>query len=190
MNSEFIDSVDFKGHDFTVNRLDLADYEYCTFINCNFSNTDLSEISFSECEFEECNLSSVQLNNTSFKEVLFKNCKLLGMQFDQCNPMLFSTIFDSCQLNLSSFYQMELKNTIFKECTLHEVDFIETDISGLKFTECDFKGALFENTNLRKADFRSSYNYSLDPGLNRIAKAKFSLPEIKGLLDKFDIEIE
>lgn len=190
MNSKFIDSQNFKGINFTHNGLELADYEYCNFINCDFSNLDLSEISFSECEFEDCNLSSVILNSTSFKEVIFKNCKLLGMQFDKCNPMLFSIDFDDCQLNLSSFYDMELKNTKFKRCALHEVDFVEADLTGLKLEQCDLKDALFENTILRKTDFRTSFNYSIDPELNRIAKAKFSLPEIKGLLHKYDIEIE
>ena len=85
---------------------------------------------------------------------------------------------------------MELKNTKFKDCLLREVDFVETDMTGLNFVQCDFEGALFENTVLRKADFRSSFNYSINPELNQIAKAKFSLPEIKGLLNHYDIEIE
>ncbi len=39
-------------------------------------------------------------------------------------------------------------------------------------------------------DFRTSFNYSIDPQLNRIKKAKFSLPGIAGLLDKYDIVID
>ena len=51
-------------------------------------------------------------------------------------------------------------------------------------------GAAFENTILEKADFRTSFNYSIDPGKNRIKKAKFSLAGIAGLLEKYDIEID
>jgi len=51
-------------------------------------------------------------------------------------------------------------------------------------------GAIFENTILEKADFRTSLNYSIDPENNRIRKAKFSILEISGLLDKYDIEID
>jgi hypothetical protein len=37
---------------------------------------------------------------------------------------------------------------------------------------------------------RTSFNYSINPELNRIKKAKFSMPAVVGLLDKYDIEIE
>ena len=73
---------------------------------------------------------------------------------------------------------------------MQEVDFTECDISGSHFTNCNFLGAMFENTILEKSDFRTSINYSIDPELNRINKAKFSLHGIAGLLDKYDIEIE
>jgi hypothetical protein len=43
---------------------------------------------------------------------------------------------------------------------------------------------------LEKADFRTSYNYSINPEVNRIKKAKFSTAGIAGLLCKYDIEIE
>jgi hypothetical protein len=33
-------------------------------------------------------------------------------------------------------------------------------------------------------------NYSIDPDLNKIKKARFSTQGIAGLLDKYDIEIE
>jgi len=36
---------------------------------------------------------------------------------------------------------------------------------------------------------RTAFNYSLNPELNKIKKAKFSLPAVVGLLDKYDIEI-
>jgi hypothetical protein len=47
-----------------------------------------------------------------------------------------------------------------------------------------------QNTNMEKADLRTSYNYSLDPEINRITKAKFSILGISGLLEKYNITIE
>ena len=57
------------------------------------------------------------------------------------------------------------------------------------FNDCDLNGAIFENTNLEKADLCASYNYSFDPELNNIRKAKFSRAGALGLLVKYDIEI-
>ena len=58
------------------------------------------------------------------------------------------------------------------------------------FSECDLSKTLFENTNLSKCDFRTSFNYSIDPDKNKIAKAKFSAQNVSGLLDKYNIVIE
>ena len=58
------------------------------------------------------------------------------------------------------------------------------------FDNCDLARAIFANSILEKADFRTSYNFSIDPEINKIKKAKFSLTTVSGLLGKYDIEIE
>jgi uncharacterized protein YjbI with pentapeptide repeats len=73
---------------------------------------------------------------------------------------------------------------------LQEVDFTDCDLSEAVFERCDLERTQFINTNLEKADLRGSWNYSIDPEVNRIKKAKFSLPGITGLLDKYDIMID
>jgi len=42
---------------------------------------------------------------------------------------------------------------------------------------------------LKRADFRTSYNYSIDPENNNLKQAKFSAAGIIGLLDKYDIQV-
>jgi uncharacterized protein YjbI with pentapeptide repeats len=93
-------------------------------------------------------------------------------------------------LNNSVFYQTSIKKTIFKNSRLIEVDFTECDASNAVFNKCDLSGAIFDTTNLEKADFRTSVNYSIDPALNRLKKARFSLSEIYGLLYKLNIDID
>jgi len=73
---------------------------------------------------------------------------------------------------------------------MQETDFTETDLTSTIFETCDLQRAIFYATILEKADFRSSFNYSLDPERNRIKKARFSRLGIAGLLDKYNIEIE
>jgi uncharacterized protein YjbI with pentapeptide repeats len=85
---------------------------------------------------------------------------------------------------------MKLKMTTFRNSNLHEVDLTECDLTGSVFDNCDFMRATFENSIIEKADFRTSFNYSIDPEKNRIKKAVFSLTGIAGLLDKYDIEID
>lgn len=131
-----------------------------------------------------------KLGSTSFRDVRFKDCKLLGLRFDHCSDFLFSVSFENCMLNLASFYRMKIKGTKFKDCMMREADMTDADLTGIKFENCDLLKASFETSILEKADFRTAYNYSFDPELNKIKKAKFSREGLAGLLAKYDIEIE
>lgn len=190
MSETFIEGKEFKGNNFTKSPLAKGDYEECTFVDCNFSDTDLSEINFGECIFTQCDLSNVILHNTALRDVKFNQCKLLGLRFEDCNNFLFSVNFEGCQLNLSSFYKRSLKKTFIRECSLQEVDFTESDLTEAMFDNCDLLRALFEKTILEKADFRTAYNFTIDPEINRMAKAKFSLAGLPGLLGRYGIEVE
>jgi uncharacterized protein YjbI with pentapeptide repeats len=115
---------------------------------------------------------------------------MLGLRFDNCNSFGLSLRFENCSLNHSSFYGVKIKKTTFKKAQLQEVDFTESDLTSSLFEDCDLARATFGNTILEKTDFRTAYNYSIDPERNRIKRAKFSLTQVVGLLDKYDIDIE
>lgn len=186
MSDQYFADKTFKAR----KQIEKGDYEFCRFVNCILPNSDLSGISFIECEFENCDFSSSKLYDTSFKDVTFVKSKLVGLCFEDCNEFLFSIDFSESNLNLSSFYQMKPKNISFRDCNLKEVDFTEAELAETLFEKCDLHSAIFKNTNLRKADFRSSYNFLIDPEINKIEKARFSLMGLPGLLDKYDLEIE
>lgn len=198
MKQVFVEEKTFDRVDFTHSPLSKGEYEYCKFVSCNFTQSDLSGINFLECEFSGCNLSLVVLERSSLKEIKFKDCKMLGLNFGNCDPFRFIVHFDTCILNHSSFsnltspvkQRVRFRQTVFKNSLLHEVDFTECDLSSAVFDNCDLTRTIFELTILEKADFRSSFNYSIDPESNRIKKAKFSQSGIAGLLEKYDIEID
>ena len=189
MSKIYFEDKIFDGIDFSETALEQGEYENCTFKNCLFSNTDLLNIHFADCTFKDCNLSMAKIAQTAFKTVYFIGCKMLGLYFEHCNPFMLAVSFDTCTLNLSSFYKLNLKKTVFKDCSLQEVDFSEADLTSAVFNNCDLFKATFDNTNLEKVDFRTAYNYAFDLDKNRIKKAKFSAKGVVGLLSKYDIEI-
>jgi len=190
MNKVYEEEKTFEKVDFTKNHLPAGDYEQCTFMSCNFSSTVLANINFNECVFTGCDLSMIKPQKTGFKDARFKDSKLLGVNFSDCNKMLLKMAFENCVLNFSLFYKLNLKKTVFKNCMLRDTDFTEADLSGAVFDNCDMEMAKFENSILEGADFRTAYNYGIDPAINRMKKAKFSHAGIAGLLYKYDIEIE
>ena len=115
---------------------------------------------------------------------------MLGLRFDNCSAFGLSFSFDTCQLNNSSFYKTKIKKTSFKNSQLQETDFTEADLTNSVFDNCNLLQAIFDHTMLEKADFRTSFNYSIDPEINRIKQARFSISEIAGLLNKSDIHIK
>jgi uncharacterized protein YjbI with pentapeptide repeats len=115
---------------------------------------------------------------------------MLGLLFYNCSEFGLSFSFDNCNLDHSSFYKTKIKKTFFKNSHLQEADFTDCDLANSSFENCNLAKARFENTILEKVDFRTSHNYTIDPEINRIKKAKFSLTQVTGLLDKYDIEID
>lgn len=189
MTDSYTEGKVFKAKDFTEKGLPKGEYENCVFDGCVFQNSDLRGFVFIDCEFRNCDLSMAKITDTAFREVAFMGCKLLGLHFESCNKFLLSMSFDDCQLNLLSFYKLSLKGTKFRNCNLREVDFAEADLTSATFSNCDLTGATFDHTTLEKADLRTSTHYTIDPEKNRIRKARFSLPEVIGLLSGYDIDI-
>jgi uncharacterized protein YjbI with pentapeptide repeats len=189
MSTPYFEEKKFDKRDFSIHPLPAGEYESCSFTSCNFSSVDIGSITFIDCLFTGCNLSTVKTVQTTFRDITFKECKLLGIHFENCIQFLFSVSFEDCVLNHSSFYQMQLKKTLFKKCMMQEIDFTEADLSNAVLEKCDLSKTLFDRSILEKADFRTSFNYSIDPERNRIKKAKFSTDGIAGLLDKYDIQI-
>lgn len=190
MNPKVSENKKFERVDYSESLFPKGEYDCCTFINCNFYDTDLSNITFNECNFKECDLSLAKLSNSILNDIKFLNCKLLGVNFKDCNSLVLSVNFQDCSIKLSSFYRLKLKKTVFKNCNLQDVDFTDTDLTSSIFDNCDLLGAIFENTILEKADLVSSNNYSMDPERNKIKKAHFSRMGIIGLLNKYNIVIE
>ncbi|MBC7438430.1 MAG: pentapeptide repeat-containing protein, partial [Flavobacterium sp.] len=69
------------------------------------------------------------------------------------------------------------------------VDFMATDLSGVIFDNCDLYKSEFSKAIANKTNFKTSYNYNIDPSKTRIKKAIFSKENVKGLLYKYDLFI-
>jgi fluoroquinolone resistance protein len=115
---------------------------------------------------------------------------LLGINFSDCNDSLFTVKFTGCILDYCSFAKKKLMKTTFINSSVKNVDFSECDLTKSVFSNTDLMNSVFNRTILKEVDFLTASNYIIDPELNNIRKAKFSLNGIAGLLYKYDISIE
>lgn len=162
----------------------------CSFMNCDFSNGVFPSNKFIDCVFTNCNMAMASLNNCQLNNVTFKDCKLLGVNFSECIDFLFFVKFDGCILDYCSFVRKKLLKTSFINSSMKSVDFSGCDLTKSIFLNTDLMNAVFDKTILKEVDFFTAFNYSIDPEMNTIKKAKFSLHGVTGLLNKYDIKIE
>ncbi len=190
MEANLQEDKKFEQLDLSEQKVTNKEFVACEFVNCNFSKANLSNNDFVDCYFKGCNLALVQFSNTGLKNVQFSQCKLMGIDFSKCNTFLFSVGFENSQLDYSVFFQKKMKKTSFKDCSLKEVDFSEVDLSMSVFQNCDLLNASFNRSILEKTDFRTAYNFGIDPELNKMKHAKFSTEGLSGLLSKYQLDID
>ncbi|RVT98380.1 pentapeptide repeat-containing protein [Mucilaginibacter limnophilus] len=165
-------------------------FENCKFINCNFADANFFKMSFMDCRFESCNLSLVHLSETGLQDIFFKDCKLNEVDFSRCLDFLFSVSFEDCILDNAIFHKKKNKGSRFVNCSMIETDLTEADLTDAQFINCNLHRASFSYTQLKNADLRTSYNYTINPDENNIKKARFGIHGLPGLLTKYDIRIE
>jgi fluoroquinolone resistance protein len=188
-NNIFHQEKTFITIDYSAKKLTNREFVRCIFDNCNLSNSDLSDNDFMDCQFKNCNFSMAKLKNTGLSKASFTGCKIMGVDFSECNKFLFSFEFKDCVLDYSTFVKTKIKGTNFIQTSLKQVDFEGTDLTGAAFNDCDLTEASFINSNLEKADFSTARNFSIDPNINKMKKAKFSNLELAGLLGKYQLDI-
>ncbi len=177
----------FTQKDFLKEPLENLFFTNCSFFHCNFSQVFLKGFRFCSCLFEGCNFSLSRLDGCRMQNVEFIDCKIVGVEFFKCERTFFSANYKNSFLHYCNFSDLSMKSTIFKGSRVKETHFINTSLIGSDFKDVDLEGTVFHHCDLSKADFTGATHYEIDPQVNKIKGAKFSLPEAIGLLRGFDI---
>lgn len=180
----------FKSIDFSGKRLEPKSHTSCHFENCDFTESVWRDVKFASCTFTRCNLSLVKLEGARLHDVCFVDCKIVGAEFFKCDKIFFAIEGKRSFFQYCNFSDLNMKSTSFKDSKCRECHFTNTVLLQADFRGVDFLGTSFHHCDLSKADFRDSKNYHIDPRANKIAKAKFSLPEAVQLLESFDIVVD
>lgn len=158
-----------------------------------FSEVTFSNCRLIRCRFEGCDFSLAQFPGTILTSAHFVKSKLVGVdwaQADWSSPRIGGgLVFESCNLNHSTFIGLSLPGVRILGCSAKNVDFREADLSGAVFNGTDLSDSLFLNTDLSGADLRQARNYAISPLNNVLKSARFSLPEALSLLYNLEINL-
>jgi fluoroquinolone resistance protein len=188
-SATYIEGQTIAAKKFSTESFGHHSFTNCTFQSCTFSETQLPNVKFNSCTFASCNLSLVKLDGCRIQDVLFIDSKIVGAEFFKCEKTFFSASFKNSFLHYCNFSDLNMRNAIFSGCKLWENYFTNTCLLSADFRDTDLLGTTFHNCDLRKADFSTATQYAIDPQTNNIKKAKFSIPEVIGLLRGIDITI-
>lgn len=170
-----------------------VEYFDCRFERCNIGTATFRNCRFVSCTFDACDLSNSKWIDSSLSGVRFEECKIIGVDWTSASwpavTMRDAISFADSALNHCTFLGLKLHGLQMKDCVAREADFRDADLSDADFSGTDLTGSLFSATNLVRADFSTARNYRIPPAENRLAGAKFSLPEAIALLHCMDIEL-
>ena len=133
------------------------------------------------------NFNNAKINYVALRTVTFNDCSIQEVNFAMCDKLIFEIAFNDCVLDFSKFYTLKLKGTSFVNCSIVAVDFMNADLSEAVFDSCDLYRSEFDKAIANKTNFKTSYNYRINPQRTKIKKAVFSLEGVKGLLSGYDI---
>jgi fluoroquinolone resistance protein len=188
MNQDRHENKTFENVNYTLQEVNHKEFEKCLFRNCDFTKNAFYNCKFIDCVFEFCDLSLIRIGGSYFSHVSFRGCRMVGIYWDEAyTPLRID--FKECILNYSSFLGRSLKDVKIIACQATEVDFSNGNFEKAIFHGTDFSGSNFKNTNLQFSDFTDARNYIINPGLNKVKKAIFVMPEALGLLRAFDIDL-
>ena len=181
---------EFKGEVIEGKVIGKVIYEDCHFKNCQFVGVTFQETIFRECTFQDCVWSLIKLNATRMQGVYFIDSKIMGTSFSQIHPLSPSIRFTGSKLELCNFVGLELKDFTLSESIATECAFWSCNLDEADFSKSQLQGVAFEDCSLKKADFRGAKGYELNPWENRVKGAKFSQPDVIGLLKGLSIDID
>jgi uncharacterized protein YjbI with pentapeptide repeats len=188
MSQYFLD-IEYNHLVYDEQEVNLKEFECCTFNHCDFSQCNFIGVIFIDCTFNDCLFSGSKINHVALRSVFFYRCKMEEVNFAMCDKLIFEVHFKECVLDFSKFYALKIKGTTFTDCSIIAVDFMSTDLTEVIFDNCDLYRSEFGKANANKANFKTSYNYTIDPTKTKLKKAVFSLNEVKGLLFKHELII-
>lgn len=166
----------------------------CTFVRCSFSGVRFQQCAFRDCAFFRCKIINPEPERTQAKHLRFEGCSLAGVRWeDFAVPGGFAGPLDQlsgCELKYNSFFQLRLDGFDFSGQAVMETVFDGCSLAQSSFRGCTLAGTLFTACDLRGADFRDAGGYCIDPRQNKLAEARFTLPEAVRLFDGLGVRIE
>lgn len=154
MTHEKIVGLDASGIE--ISNIDFKNKKFygCNFQHCNFTNIHTENMrqrmcmfdfsTFSDCDFINSNIQFSSVSGSKFVHVILTGSDLIHNNFNGITA--YQCSFDNSDLYNSRFIKSILINTSFKDCNLKKTVFYESMQDAVSFKLSNTKEALFDRT--------------------------------------------
>ena len=138
-----LSEYDFSNHD--LRELNIGCYTE-KYINCDFSNSDMSCMDMRDISFVGCNFTNAKLDNANFTSTRLESCT-----FE--NASMIGTELIKADIDGTSFDKTNLSSANFSNATLVNSTFVGADLSDSKFNNTVVRSTLFTDSDVSRVDF-------------------------------------
>ncbi len=149
--------AEFHYGDADLRALDLADTHLMDgrITGLRTQQVQLAKLRVDSVEFTACELSSLRWSDSKVTRTVFHDCKLMGAMLEDI--ILDNVLFENCKLDYSTLTRVRAPGpVIFSQCSLRETTLAATDLSGALFDDCDLRQAEFDGGKHRGLDLRGN----------------------------------
>ena len=137
-------------------RHEYADYQsdlsFSTFINCDFKNIWIRNVSFDNCDIRQCSFDDATLNDVNFRKTTLNHVNFINAKLDHVNfnDAALDDIFFGVVLNFVGFNNTTLCNIYFGYSTLSNIGFVCAKLSNVDFDYAVLSDVNFEYAKLKE----------------------------------------
>ena len=138
-----LSGYDFSNHD--LRELNIGCYTE-KYINCDFSNSDMTGMDMRDISFVGCNFTNAKLDNANFTSTRFESCT-----FE--NASMISVELIKADIDGTSFDNANLSSANLSNAALLNSTFVNSDLSDSKFSNTVVRSTLFTGSDVSRVDF-------------------------------------
>lgn len=173
-----------------VKLLEATEFYDCTFKECSFNQSKISNCIFKDCHFINCDLSMAKVQYTRFENISFEKSRLLGIDWSETTHKLkFLIKCDNSDLSYGFFANMKLDGSEFTKCKLHEIVFDACSMKKCLFNGSNLMKTSFIKCNLSESNFSKAEAYAIDLDGNIVKGTIVEIPEAYNLLYQYGLEV-
>lgn len=169
VNHTYFRSAALAGADFSLSKLEKADFvdselQNCIFEGafireCEFGRTRLGKTNFTNCEIQNCDMSNISAHMLSASKCSFLNCTFPSADLTETD--FINCEFNNCQLSSAMLVDSKFRHVRLTECDFTGIygirmEMVCNHLMGVVFNKATLEHSHWEDCNIYQSTFKEA----------------------------------